>query len=500
MRRRRLVGLLIASVILASLAVGPLWAQQPMWKVGVAAAKITPEKPLWLAGYGGRDRPAEGTLHDLWIKVLALEDENGSRAVLVTSDLLGFPKGMSETMCAELSARCGLHRSQIMLTASHTHTGPVLEDALYDIYPLDESQKAMIEEYSLALEKTVVATAAEALDGLGPAALFAAEGTADFAVNRRNNREAQVPELRKRNEPLKGPVEHSVPVLAVRTADGRLRAVVFSYACHATTLSFYQWSGDYPGFAQLALEEKHPDALAMFHAGCGADQNPLPRRTVELCQAYGQKLADAVQEVLGKPMRPITPRLRTALEIVNLDFGEQPDREALQAHAAQGGYRGRWAGRLLARLDAGQSFAPAYPYPVQVWMLGDDQLWIALGGEVVVDYCLRFKDTYGPHTWVTGYANDVMSYIPSGRVREEGGYEAGAFYVYGLPAERWAPDIEQRIAACVGRLVAGLRQPAARTRVSLDVAKATCGFDVMFPDGSRRAELTAFGGLVDVEP
>ncbi|MFH1267528.1 MAG: hypothetical protein ABIK89_17535, partial [Planctomycetota bacterium] len=128
-------------------------------------------------------------------------------------------------------------------------------------------------------------------------------------------------------------------------------------------------------------------------------------------------------------------------------------REDLQAALEKNVYFKRRAERLLKQLDAGGSLAASYPYPVQAWKLGDNQLWITLGGEVVVDYSLRFKSTYGPETWVSGYTNDVMAYIPSRRVWEEGGYESGAFYVYGLPTERWTPKIEDRIAAAVQRLV-----------------------------------------------
>jgi len=73
---------------------------------------------------------------------------------------------------------------------------------------------------------------------------------------------------------------------------------------------------------------------------------------------------------------------------------------------------------------------------------------------------LLFKARYGPGTWVAGYSNDVMAYIPSRRIWEEGGYQAGAFDVYGLPATRWASDIEERIAAAVARLIEGLRSGA----------------------------------------
>lgn len=453
MRRRHFLGFLIVLVSLAVVSTERLRAAEATWKVGLASAKITPEKAMWQAGYGSRDHPAEGTIHDLWIKVLALEATGGDRAVVLTSDILGFPKNMYDRICAELEARFGLERSQVMLTASHTHSGPVLKDALYDIYPLDDDQRALVEEYSTALEKKVVETIAKALSEPVPATLWAGEGTTDFAVNRRNNRQDQVTQMREQGIPLKGPVDHDVSVLAVRCPEGTLRAVVFGYACHSTTLSGYEWSGDYPGFAQIALEKSHPGASAMFHAGCGADQNPLPRRTVELCQKYGEMLAAAVDDVLEKPMRPVRPTLSTALELIDLEFEKTLSRADLEAGKTKNIYHKRRAERLLARLDAGETLAASYPYPLQVWKLGGEQLWITMGGEVVVDYSLRFKSTYGPRTWVTGYSNDVMSYIPSRRVWEEGGYESGAFYVYGLPTERWTPIIEEQIAYSIGRLV-----------------------------------------------
>ena len=119
-----------------------------------------------------------------------------------------------------------------------------------------------------------------------------------------------MPKLRQLGQ-LKGPVDHEVPVLCVREPDGKVRAVVFGYACHATVLSFYQWCGDYPGFAQLELEKRYPGATALFHAGCGADQNPLPRRTVDLAEGYGKQLADAVDQIVKAPMARREPAART---------------------------------------------------------------------------------------------------------------------------------------------------------------------------------------------
>lgn len=438
------------------LGAGEVRSEMPeaAWKAGTARAVITPRQPLWLAGYGGRDHPSEGTLHDVWIKALALEDAAGHRAVILTSDLCGLGQEMYDSLCRKFQEQFGLDRSQVMLTFSHNHCAPVTRGDLVDYYPLDQEQQARVNEYSDWLEEQMVTTIGEALDRLAPATLEKGEGVCTFAVNRRNNIEAEVAEMLARGETPKGPVDHSVPVLAVHTGEGDLWALLFGYACHNTTLSFYQWCGDYAGFAQIALEKSHPGTTAMFFMGCGGDQNPLPRRTVELCEKYGNQLAAATEEVLQRPMTPVAPQLRTVFDFVHLDFERNPTREELEEAAREAdSVRGRWARRTLALLNQGVTFPHSYPYPVQVWRLGRELLWISLGAEAVVDYALRFKKQFGPNTWVGGYAHTQVAYIPSRRVWEEGGYEGGSLYEYGHPAYRWAGDVEDRIAATVERLV-----------------------------------------------
>jgi neutral ceramidase len=120
--------------------------------------------------------------------------------------------------------------------------------------------------------------------------------------------------------------------------------------------------------------------------------------------------------------------------------------------------RARWAARMLKKLDAGEQFASSYPYPIHAWQLGKEMLVIGMGAETVVDYALRFKGEFGAGTWVCGYADDMIAYIPSRRVWEEGGYEGGSnLFEYGRPAFRWAGDIEDRIAASVKKLVGQVR-------------------------------------------
>lgn len=442
--------ILFVSIVKTAAGVAPA----ATWQAGVARAVITPEHAQWMAGYGSRSKPAQGKEHDLWIKVLVLQDADGKRAVVLTSDLLGFPRSIYDNVCDSLKEKFGFDRAAIMLTASHTHCGPVLRGALLDIYPIDAAQRALIESYSAKLEAQIVTAVGQALAGLKPVKLSIGSGTARFAVNRRTNSEPKVPDLIAAKA-LKGPVDHSVPVLAARTADGKLLAVVFMYACHNTVLDFYRWCGDYAGFAQLTLEQRHPEMQAMFAMGCGADQNPLPRRSVALAQRYGNELADAVDDVLRQSLATIEPKLDTAFEFVSLNLGDAPTRQQLAVAAAgKPDYIQRWSARLLHQLDEGKPFARSYRYPVQAWRLGDKQLWISLGGEVVVDYSLRIKKELGNNVWITGYANDVMAYIPSLRVLKEGGYEGqSSMMVYGMPANRWAPDVEETIMKSVHRAV-----------------------------------------------
>ena len=435
----------VAVVLLLEICSAGL-AHEPLWKAGAARVAITPESPMWMSGYASRSHPADGKLQDLWCKVLVLEDAHGNRAALVTLDLVGIDRTTSLAVCDKIEEQYNLTREQIALCCSHTHSGPVVGDNLQTMYVLDSAQHQLVEDYTTRLKRQIVDVVGQAIARLAPSRIAFANGRATFAVNRRNNKEVDVPGLRARGK-LLGPVDYDVPVLSVRDREGRLKAVAFGYACHATVLSSFQWCGDYPGYAQSTLEELHPEAVALFWAGCGADQNPLPRREVSLAEQYGNDLAGAVDHVLNGVMRPISGELTAAYAEVDLKLAELPTRAELQLQAiSRDKYEAVRAQALLRQIDAGQPLSPTYPYPVQTWRFGNDLLWVTLGGEVVVDYALRLKGELGPsNTWVAGYSNDVMAYIPSRRVLLEGGYEGGgAMVYYGLPTT-WAPEVEETI-------------------------------------------------------
>ena len=411
------------------------------WKAGVAREVITPAEPMWMAGYASRDSPSQGSLHDLWAKAIVLEDPSGKKVILVTTDLLGFPANISDNIVARLSADYGFGRPDIILSSSHTHSGPVLWGSLFDIYPLDDIQKELIDKYSRELEERIAGLAEQALRSLAPAHLYSANGVVRFQVNRRNNNAST---LHTQSE-LKGPNDHAVPVIKVTDTTGMPFAVIFGYACHPTVLDVNRFSGDYAGFAQIELENLYPGVTAMFFQGAGADQNPLPRRTIPLAEQYGKELAAAVDRVLNEEMKELDPEIASARIKVDIELTGPPGEEELRDLMARtSGYQHRWASRQLAEIENRILPPSFYPFPIQIWRLGE-QLIMVMGGEPVISYAIELKKIFGHDIFVMGYANDVMGYVPSETILEEGGYEGDqSQMVYGLPS-KWAPGIEKKI-------------------------------------------------------
>ncbi|HTU20293.1 MAG TPA: neutral/alkaline non-lysosomal ceramidase N-terminal domain-containing protein [Gemmataceae bacterium] len=448
----------ILSVLLALLALSlsaSVAAAEPKageWKAGLAVQAITPDQPMWMAGYGARNKPAESKLTELYVKALALEDPHGGRLVLLTSDLVGIPRSLSVPVAEEVRKRKKLPRERLMLTVSHTHCGPVIDDRLRTMYAIPPEEAKKIAPYTDKVKGWMIDVIVRALDDLKPARLSFGKGTARFAVNRRKPTAKGIENAAN----PEGPVDHGVPVLRIDAADGKLRAVIFGYACHNTTMQFYKWCGDYAGFAQKYVEERHPGATAMFWMGCGGDANPLPRSKVELCQKYGRELAVAVEDTLAGRLTLIAGGSAANYATIALPFDKLPGRAKWEADRRSKSHslRNR-AEKFLKLLDSGGKIDDHYRYyPVQAWRLGE-LTWIALGGEVVVDYDLRLQRELGRDRplWIAGYANDVMAYIPSLRVLKEGGYEGDTSMIpYGMPA-KWGPEIEEKIIAKVGELV-----------------------------------------------
>ncbi|MBT5708636.1 MAG: hypothetical protein HOI66_20160 [Verrucomicrobia bacterium] len=423
------------------------------WQVGLARESILPTEPIWMSGYASRDRPAEGTPRtELWAKATVLKDAANRIGVILSLDILGFGSDVSTAICSAIMEKASLERSQIFINASHTHTGPVVGNNLGSMYFFSEVEAEKIERYTEFLIEQSVSAVTRALQGLQDATLSYGIGQARFGVNRRNNPEMLVPKLRFEGE-LKGPFDYSVPVLRIADSDQRTVGILFGYACHATTLSDYQWSGDYPGYAQQFVEARYPRAMAQFIAGCGADINPLPRRKAALAVGYGGELARSVSDVLRGVMESLEPQLETRYSVTNLRFENVPGRDRLLRDAAsEDRYVVSRARKWLKVIDAGGVIPSSYEYPISWWRLGNSMNFVGMGGEVVVEYALAIKQLYGAATWVAGYSHDVMAYIPSKRIWLEGGYEGATSMIYYGQPDRWSETVEDDVLSAVQSL------------------------------------------------
>lgn len=449
------MGLKPGDVRLASAADGEL-----EWKAGVATVTITPAEPMWMAGYASRKKPSDGVLSELHAKALVIEDAAGTRAVIITTDLISIPRPLRQYVAKAAQTQFGLNPAGLLLNCSHTHCGPVVRDDLEMsvMYPLDPEQRQQVESYFKVLRDKLVGVIGLALEDLRPATLTYSHARCSVAMNRRLPTKDGY-----QNSPYPdGPVDHDVPVLRVESPDGKLRAIAFGYACHNTTTAVQQFNADYAGFAQTELEKAHPGATALFVMGCGGDQNPYPRGQIDWAMTHGKTLATAVEAALLPQPKRLHGPLRFELEEIDLPF-ESITRQELEAlRGSKDVYDQRRAAALLAELDNQGQVRASYPYPVQVLRFGDDLTMVTLGGEVVIDYALRLKRELGSTgipVWVAGYSNDVMAYIPSERVLTEGGYEGkGAMRYTNLPAP-WRSGVEDQIVGTARKLSERLQKP-----------------------------------------
>lgn len=435
--------LLLAAALLPLFISVSFGQAAPALRVGVARADITPEYPVRLSGYGNRRAEHEGVAQRIWAKALAFDDGTGRPAVLVTVDNCGVPATMRAEALRRVAVRTSLADARFAVCSSHTHCAPMLEGVLPNLFSMDIPPEHLpnIARYTRELTDKLERVTLDALADLRPAQLAWGVGHVGFAHNRRqfNFR----------------PEDHSLPVLRVNGTDGKPRALLTSYACHCTTISSNFVHGDWAGVAQAQIERDFPGAIALTAIGCGADQNPQPRQTMELVEQYGCDLAAEVKRLAGGKLTSVTGALECRAKEIRLPFDTLPTRAEWEERAKSLGANIVYhAKKNLARLDRGEKLPTHLPYLVQTWNFGTNLAMVFLPGEVTVDYSLRLKLEFdASRLWVNAYANDVPCYIPSERVLAEGGYEGASAMMYYDRPTRFAPGIEDRIVRAVHELL-----------------------------------------------
>lgn len=420
-------------------------------KAGAGKVIITPELPFYLTGYAGRDSMATTKVHDLWAKALVIEESPANRIVIVTADVLGLTPAITEAAATKLKEKYGIQRAQIMFNSSHTHSGPMIWPALSVIGDYDAATISRFTAYAVSLTDKLVAAVDMAMHNLEPMQLSHGTGNAAFAMNRRYKAGIDAATGKERSNRT----DHDVPVLLAKDARGVVKAVVFGYACHNTTMTGVHntINGDYAGFAQIEVEKAYPGATALFVLGCAGDQNPAPRGTLELAERHGKELAAAVEKVISGKTENIGAPLRSAFIRTELPY--QPVKTQTFQEELQHGtkYEKRRAKLIIEAMDKGWDLSN-HNYPVQALRIGNKLTILSLSGEVVVDYSLNAKKKYpGENLFVAGYCNQVVCYIPTERIIEEGGYEpVSSQMYYGMPGP-FEKSVEEKVNAAVSTVM-----------------------------------------------
>ena len=201
------------------------WGTAEAMKIGIGRVVITPESPVWLAGYASRTEPGTDKLHDLWTKAMAIEDETGARFVIVTADLIGFYTTVTEPVAKIAEEKHGIPRDNILFNASHSHCSPVVDnDGLHITYGLEGEEQERAAAYTEQLKQFVVQAIDQALADLQPGTLEWGIGEAGFGKNRRKY---TIGGVNNDYNPI-GPVDHDVPTLVAKGGNGLVRGILLA--------------------------------------------------------------------------------------------------------------------------------------------------------------------------------------------------------------------------------------------------------------------------------
>lgn len=451
----RLVILLVIQVSYAAIA-----AAEPL-NAGAAKRKVTP--PVWVpyltSSGNGTNAPFAGVHDDLYARAVVYDNGRAAAAVLAVDSLgydnaiLGPQRNFTRELRERVAAKTGLEPEAVMLAASHTHSAP----ETIGLTPFREAPRAA--DWLERHLDDLVATVVEAWNARRPVQLRCGKTrVADFARYRRIvlksgglNRHGPLPADADVAQPWK--VDDELTVVYAETVDGKPHSALVNFTAHpVVAMLLPDVSADYPGAAMSNLETSLAGAVCLFTQGaCGNVNSPVVSGTFDDVAAAGKRLSDAAFEEIDALKK------QPPLEI---------DAIAVRSQVC------RLDARTCPTVDEARKQAQEQPTPLNQRMLRlsqklrDDPLdaevlamrvgpiaWVGLPGEPFVETGFALKDTGA--TFVVGYANGYLGYLPIRRAYGEGGYESNAG-----PWSRVAPGSAERLEEIGRTLLGDLGVPA----------------------------------------
>lgn len=416
----------------------------PPLRAGAAIVNITPAPGIGLAGYYF-ERGADGTNDDLFAKALVLE-AGGTKVALVTLDLISTTRSTVEAARREIEKVTGIPGPNVMISATHAHTGPVLANpgARFDALG-DSAEKSL--SYSASLSSRITECVRAAAERLEPARASAASvSEPNLSFNRRfHMRDGSVGwnpgKLNTNVVRVAGPIDPEVGVLYFDTARERQPAkavaTYVNFAMHPDTVGGAKFSADYPGVLAARLAEyKGPDMVTLFANGtCGninhinvnwAERQNGPAEAARL----GTILAGDVFKAWMQLKPVASGPLRVSVEMVKLPLPELKPGDVERAREVATRYSMKDNRGFMEKVEAFKILDVAaregkrHEVEVQVIALGTDVAWVSLPGEIFVELGLAIKrDSPFRHTFIAELANGSIGYIPNRAAYAEGNYE-----------------------------------------------------------------------------
>jgi hypothetical protein len=411
---------------------------------GAVQVDITPPPGTPMAGYYSL-RGAEGTHDPLFARALVFE-KDGTRVALVALDLIGTTFGMVEQSRKQIAEQTGIPGQHVMISATHSHTGPVLSDRKPRTDAFGGNNKLAV-EFIKGLPGKIAEAVKKADTARQPARLLCGVGREDgLAFNRRFHMKDGTVGWNpgKKNPNIvrpAGPTDPAVPVVLVETTDRSPKPIAcfVNYAMHLDTVGGMYYSADYPyTLARCLAAAKGDDLVTLFTIGCAGDINHInvssaaPQKGHGEAARIGTRLAGEVLRVCDRlepaadgpirvssmtvelPLAPVTPdevaAARGVLEQVT--GGAKPAPKFLDQVQA------------FKALDVADRLGKPHSVEVQVISLGSDLAWVSLPGEIFVELGLAIK-TASPfrQTMIAELANGSIGYIPTRVAYPQGNYE-----------------------------------------------------------------------------
>ncbi len=454
--------ILILTTTVSADALSKAPGAEALLRVGVAEQDITPPTGFPMAGYY-HERLAEGTIDPLKAKAIVFR-EGDTAAALVVCDLIGIGTDLSREVRKLASAQTGIPASNIVVSATHSHTAPDYMKELV-LYLSKEKQDPLRAKYIEKLIHGPVNAIIDADANAKPASLASGVATQTIPVsfNRRSvMRDGSVQTWQAESNPKRiraaGPIDPQIGVLAIRDPeDGTTRGVFSNFSLHCDTVGGMKWSADYPFFIERTLRDAlGPELISIFGTGCCGDINHVNPAASERNKSdfIGNSIGDSIRDQLAELTTIEQTHLAVKSEVLQLPLeeatAEQVERSIQTLELIKNGGKVEFFDHVTAYkkliLDQLRHQQPAaktadyltwgrsrslagigetLPVDVTVITIGDDLAIVTLPGEMFVDLGLAIKQASPFRTTIVVELANVVEtiYIPHRAAYAGGSYE-----------------------------------------------------------------------------